>query len=165
MLHHALHSPGWIPRYYMTHPIYRCARPWTSLAIWRPEWCRQSTETARPWWDASPARDWHKGVDDLALRRLRSSMTLQRASQSCPVSCRWRFWVIRCLALLSARWRLPLAEDATSLWARLTQSMDWLPTESSLQGLPTDFSATTRFAASAPYCASATRGELSGVMR
>jgi hypothetical protein len=43
--------------------------------------------------------------------------------------------------------------------------LDWLPTESSLQGLPTDFSATTRFAASAPYCASATRGELSAAMR
>jgi hypothetical protein len=66
-------------------------------------------------------------------------------------------------ALFSAKRRLGLNEDATSLRARLARSL-W-PPDGSLRGTPVDFSATTKFAASAPYCARRARGELSGAIR
>jgi hypothetical protein len=59
-----------------------------------------------------------------------------------------RFWVMRRRASFPAKRRLGLKEDATSLRARLARSL-W-PPDGSLQGTPVDFSATTKFAASAP---------------
>jgi hypothetical protein len=63
------------------------------------------------------------GVGGLALRCLRSSITLQRSPRSSSYSCiRW-FCVIRQRASLSARWRLPLADEAASLQAHFARSV------------------------------------------
>jgi hypothetical protein len=64
---------------------------------------------------------------------------------------------------ITSKRRLGLNEDATSLRARLARSL-W-PPDGSLRGTPIDFSAMTRFTASAPYCAKRARGEPSGAIR
>jgi hypothetical protein len=90
------------------------------------------------------------GVDDLFLRRIRSSMKLWRSSRSRPYSRRLRFKVIQRHASLSAKWRLPLADDAASLQALFSRSFDRLPTYGSPQGLPSGRCATTMFTTSSP---------------
>jgi hypothetical protein len=88
-------------------------------------------------------RDHRGWVGDLALRRLRSSMMLQRSSWSWPYShCRWFCVIYRCTSLSARRW-LPLADDTASLRARFTWSCDRLPTEGSPRGLSADRSAMT----------------------
>jgi hypothetical protein len=103
------------------------------------------------------------GLGVLSWKRLRSSITFWRSSQSRPYSRTLRFWVIRRHASFPAKRRLGLKEDATSLRAHLARSL-W-PLDGSLRGTPVDFSATTRFAASAPYCARRAREEPSGAIR
>jgi hypothetical protein len=102
------------------------------------------------------------GLSVLSWKRLRSSITFQRSSRSRPYFQTLRFWVMRRRVSFPAKRRLGLKEDATSLRARLARSL-W-PPDGSLWGTPVDFSATTRFAASAPCCAKSARGELSGVI-
>jgi hypothetical protein len=104
------------------------------------------------------------GVDDLALTHLWSSMMLQRSSRSRTHSRRWRFWVIRRHASLSARWRLPLANDVASLRTLFAQSFDWLSTDGSPRGLSADRCATTKFTASTPCRAIAIWEESSGAI-
>jgi hypothetical protein len=81
------------------------------------------------------------GVDDLALRHLRSSITLRRSSQSWSYSRYRRFCVIRRRASLSARRRLSLADAAASLQAHFAYPSDRLPMESSTRRLLADRSA------------------------
>jgi hypothetical protein len=107
----------------------------------------------------SCTRDRRGGDKVLTLRHLRSSMTLRRSSRLWPVSRTLRFWDICCQALLSARRRSSLTDDATSLRASLAWSWDRLPTEGSLRWLSADLSATTRSATLAPCCAKAIKGE------
>jgi hypothetical protein len=103
------------------------------------------------------------GLGVLSWKRLRSSITFRRPSRSRPYSRTLQFWVMRRRASFPAKRLLGLKEDATSLRARLARSL-W-PLNGSLRGTPVDFSATTRFAASAPYCARRARGEPSGAIR
>jgi hypothetical protein len=103
------------------------------------------------------------GLGVLSWKRIRSSITFRRSSRSRSYSRTLRFWVMRRRASFPAKRRLGLKEDATSLRARLARLL-W-PPDGSLQGTPVDFSATTRFAASAPYCARRARGEPSGAIR
>jgi hypothetical protein len=103
------------------------------------------------------------GLGVLSWKRLRSSLRFRRSSRSRPYSQTLRFWVMRHRASFPAKRRLGLKEDATSLRARLARSL-W-PPDDSLRGTPVDFSATTRFAASAPCCARRARGEPSGGIR
>jgi hypothetical protein len=99
----------------------------------------------------------------LSRKCLRSSITFRRSSRSRSYSRTLRFWVMRRHASFPAKRRLGLNEDATSLRARLARSL-W-PPDGSLRGTPVDFSATTRFAASAPCCAKRAMGEPSGAIR
>jgi hypothetical protein len=103
------------------------------------------------------------GLGVLSQKRLRSSITFRRSSRSRLYSRTLRFWVMRHRASFPAKRRLGLNEDATLLRARLARSL-W-PPDDSLRGTSVDFSATTRFAASAPCCAKRVRGEPSGVIR
>jgi hypothetical protein len=103
------------------------------------------------------------GLGVLSQKRLRSSVTFRRSSRSRSYSQTLRFWVMRRRALFPAKRRLGLNEDATSLRARLARSL-W-PPDGSLRGPPVDFSAMTRFTASAPCCAKRARGEPSGAIR
>jgi hypothetical protein len=103
------------------------------------------------------------GLGVLSRKRLRSSITFWRSSRSQPYSRTLRFWVMRRHASFPAKHRLGLNEDATSLRARLARSL-W-PPDGSLRGAPVDFSAMTRFAASAPCYAKRTRGESSSAIR
>jgi hypothetical protein len=103
------------------------------------------------------------GLGVLSWRRLRSSITFRRSSRPRPYSRTLWFWVMRRRASFPAKRRLGLKEEATSLRARLARSL-WLP-DGSLRGTPVDFSAITRFAASAPYCAKRARGEPSDAIR
>jgi hypothetical protein len=103
------------------------------------------------------------GFGVLSRKRLRSSITFWRSSRSRPYSRTLRFWVMCRRASFPAKRRLGLNEDATSFRARLARSL-W-PSDGSLRGTPVDFSATTRFAALAPYCAKRARGEPSDVIR
>jgi hypothetical protein len=103
------------------------------------------------------------GLGVLSRKRLRSSITFRRSSRSWPYFRTLRFWVMRRHASFPAKRRLGLKEDATSLRARLARSL-W-PPDGSLQGTPIDFSATTRFVASAPCCARRVTGEPSGAIR
>jgi hypothetical protein len=95
------------------------------------------------------------GLGVLSRKCLRSSITFQRSSRSWPYSRTLRFWVMHRRASFLAKRRLGLNEDATSLRARLARSL-W-PPDGSLWGTPVDFSATTRFATSAPCCAKRAR--------
>jgi hypothetical protein len=107
----------------------------------------------------------HRGVGDLALRHLRSSIMLQRSSWLRPYSYCQQFCVIRRRTLLSARRRLPLADAAASLWACFARLSDRLPMEGSPWWLLTDRSAAmTWLAGSAPCWAKARRGEPYGAM-
>jgi hypothetical protein len=103
------------------------------------------------------------GLGVLSRKRLRSSITFPRSSRSRSYSRTLRFWVMHRRASFPVKRRLGLKEDATSLQARLARSL-W-PPDGSLRGTPVNFSATTRFAASAPYCAKRARGEQSGAIR
>jgi hypothetical protein len=103
------------------------------------------------------------GLGVLSQKHLRSSITFRRSSRSRPYSRTLRFWVMRRRASFPAKRRLGLNEDATSLRARLARSL-W-PPDGSLQGTPVDFSATTRFTASAPCYAKRARGEPSDTIR
>jgi hypothetical protein len=102
------------------------------------------------------------GLGILSQKRLRSSIMFQRSSRSRPYSQTLWFWVMRHRASFPAKRRLGLKEDVTSLRARLARSL-W-PPDGSLRGTSIDFSATTRFAASAPCCAKRARGEPSGAI-
>jgi hypothetical protein len=103
------------------------------------------------------------GLGVLSRKRLRSSITFRRSSRSRPYSRTLWFWVMRRRTSFPAKRRLGLNEDATSLWTRLARSL-W-PLDGSLRGTPVDFSATIRFAASAPCCAKRARGDPSGAIR
>jgi hypothetical protein len=111
----------------------------------------------------SSARDCRGGDDVLSMRRLWSSITLQRSSRSRPYSHTTWFWVMRRHTSCSHERRFRLADDAASLQTRLARSLS--PTEGSLQGTLTEFSATTRFDTSTPYWAKTVWGEPSGTMR
>jgi hypothetical protein len=103
------------------------------------------------------------GLGVLSRKRLRSSITFRRSSQSRLYSRTLKFWLTRCRASFLAKRRLVLNEDATLLQARLARSL-W-PPDGSLRGTPVNFSAMTRFVASAPCCAKRARGEPSGAIR
>jgi hypothetical protein len=94
------------------------------------------------------ARNRCGGLDVLSQMHLRSSMMLRRSSRLRPYSHVLRLCVLQRRASFLARCQFGLAEDAASLRARLAQSL-WL-VDGSLQGPLADFSATMRFAASAP---------------
>jgi hypothetical protein len=100
------------------------------------------------------------GLGVLSQKCLRSSITFWRSSRSQPYSRTLRFCVMRRRASFPAKRRLRLNEDATSLQARLARSL-W-PPDGSLRGTPVNFSATTRFAASAPCCAKRAKGRAVG---
>jgi hypothetical protein len=103
------------------------------------------------------------GLGVLSRKRLQSSITFRRSSRSRSYSQTLWFWVMHRRASFPAKRRLGLKEDASSLQARLARSL-W-PPDGSLRGTPVHFSATTRFAASAPCCAKRARGEPLGVIR
>jgi hypothetical protein len=103
------------------------------------------------------------GLGALSWKRLRSSITFQRSSRSRSYSQTLRFWVMRRHASFPAKRRLWLKEDTTSLRARLARSL-W-PPGGSLRETSVDFSATIRFAASAPCYARRARGKPSGAIR
>jgi hypothetical protein len=103
------------------------------------------------------------GLGVLSWKRLRSSITFRRSSRSRPYSQTLRFWVMHRRASFPAKHRLGLKEDATSLRAHLARSL-W-PPDGSLWGMLVDFSATTKFTTSAPYCARRARGEPSSAIR
>jgi hypothetical protein len=139
-------------------PALNLAGHWTSLS-----------GPARAWKPLLPVgvtslTNCHRGgLVVLSQKRLRSSITFRRSSRSWSYSQTLRFWVMRRRASFPVKRRLWLNEDATSLQARLARSL-W-PPYGSLQGMSVDFSATIRFAASAPCCAKRARGEPSGVIR
>jgi hypothetical protein len=105
----------------------------------------------------SIARNRCGGLDVLSRMRLRSSMTLRRSSRLRPYSRILRSCVRRRRASFLARCQFGLIEDAASLQAHLARSL--CPADGSLLGPLADFSATTRFAASAPCWARSARGE------
>jgi hypothetical protein len=121
-------------------PTLNLAGHWTSLSgparAWKPILSVGVTSLT----------NCHRGgLGVLSRKRLRSSITFRRSSQSRPYSQTLRCWVMRHRASFLAKRRLGLNEDATSLRARLARSL-W-PPDGSLRGTPVDFSATTRFAA------------------
>jgi hypothetical protein len=101
-----------------------------------------------PTGSTSSTRDRRDGDGALSLRHLRSSMTLRRSSRSCPYSHATQFWVMRRRASCSDGRRFGLVDDTASLRACLARSLSLA--EGSLRRTPNDFSAMTRFAASAP---------------
>jgi hypothetical protein len=112
----------------------------------------------------TPLTNYRRGrLGVLSRKRIRSSITFRRSSRSRPYSRTLRFWVMRRRASFSAKRRLGLKEDATSLGTRLARSL-W-PPDGSLRETPVDFSAMTRFATSAPCCVKRARGKPSGVIR
>jgi hypothetical protein len=139
-------------------PALNLVGHWTSLSgparAWKP---------LLPVGVTPPTNCRRGGLGVLSWKCLRSSITLQRLSRSRSYSRTLRFWVMHHRASFPAKHRLALKEEATSLRARLAQSL-W-PPDGSLRGMPVDFSATTRFAASTPCCARRARGEPSGAIR
>jgi hypothetical protein len=113
-----------------------------------PEWPRQSTEATPPCWSNALAGNHYGGFDVLSRICLRSSITLRRSSQLWSYSRILRLCVMHRRTSFSARCRFGLAEEAASLRAYLARSL-W-PADCSLRGPLVDFSATMRFAASAP---------------
>jgi hypothetical protein len=112
----------------------------------------------------TPLTNCHRGgLGVLSQKRLQSSITFRRSSRSRLYSRTLRFWVMCHRASFPAKRRLGSNEDVTSLRARLARSL-W-PPDGSLWGTPVDFSAMTRFTASAPCCAKRARGESSGAIR
>jgi hypothetical protein len=124
-------------------PALNLAGHWTSLS--GPARARKPL---LPIWVTSLTNCRRGGLGVLSQKRLRSSIAFRRSSRSRSYSRTLRFCVMRRRASFPAKRRLGLNEDATSLRARLARSL-WSP-DGSLRGTPVDFSATTRFAASAP---------------
>jgi hypothetical protein len=134
------------PSYLLMCPALNCSSQTTYLS----DGGASARKSPLPDGVTSLAREHCGGVGDLTLRRLRSSMILRRSSLSRPHYRRWRFQVIRRHTSLLARRRLPLADDAVSLWALFARSFDRLSTNGSPPRLSADHCAMTKFAASTP---------------